>query len=29
MVLSEETDQIPVDRQRHPGGGRKKNDTIF
>jgi hypothetical protein len=28
IFLSEQTDQIPFDKQRHPGGGRKKNDTI-
>lgn len=28
IALSEQTDQIPLDKQRHPGGGRKKNDTI-
>ena len=28
MVLSVHSEQVPLDRQRHPGGGRKKNDKI-
>jgi hypothetical protein len=28
IAFSEQSEQVPLDKQRHPGGGRKKNDTI-